>query len=286
MSFPPSRRLNRSHAVRCFNSIRQKPLLGSPPFCRRTLAVCLDKKRFPLAASCSIPFIRCVAMSIERAEQLKADLTSKWVTVDAKIPELRRFVGLTGKVQTVNMNGRALVQFHDTADIGWYDIEPSFLRQVEEPAPKAKAEPAKAEKAAPAAKAAPAPAGDAAPAKKLSPLELARQQGASKPGTAAPAPAAEGAKKLSPLEMARQQGAAKAAGAAPAPAADGGKKLSPLEMARMQGASKATAEAAAPAAEPAPAAAQPEKKPVPTVGPEGKKLSPLEMARLQGAGKK
>jgi cytochrome b6-f complex iron-sulfur subunit len=51
---------------------------------------------------------------------------------------------------------------------------------------------------------------------------MARQQGAT--GAAAPVPAA-GGKKLSPLELARQQGATGA----------GGKKLSPLEAARQQG---------------------------------------------------
>ncbi len=72
---------------------------------------------------------------------------------------------------------------------------------------------APAEEPAPAAEA-PAPA--AAPSgKKLSPLELARQQGAS---GAKAAPAAPSGKKLSPLELARQQGGG--AGSAPAAAAD------------------------------------------------------------------
>lgn len=230
-------------------------------------------------------------MSIERAEQLKADLTSKWVIVDAKIPELRRFVGLTGKVQTVNMNGRALVQFHDTPDIAWYDIEPTFLRQVAEPAPKAKAEHAKSEKATPAAKAAPVPVGaDGVPAKKLSPLEMARQQGAAKADGAAPA--SDGGKKLSPLEMARMQGSTKAGSAAPTATttnADSGKKLSPLELARQQGASKSKSETVAPTVvdvAPAEAVSASEPKSAPTVGADGKKLSPLELARLQGPGKK
>jgi len=232
-------------------------------------------------------------MSIERAEQLKAELTSKWVIVDAKIPELRRFVGLTGKVQTVNMNGRALVQFHDTPDIAWYDIEPTFLRQVAEPAPKAKAEHAKSEKAVPTAKVVSAPAGaDGAPAKKLSPLEMARQQGAAK--AESPAPASDGGKKLSPLELARMQGSTKTGGVAPTATttnADSGKKLSPLELARQQGASKSKNETVAPTvvdaapAEAVPAPA-PEPKSAPAVGADGTKLSPLELARRQGPGKK
>ena len=156
------------------------------------------------------------AMLIDRAETLKKSLTDKWVVVDPVIAELRRFAGQTGKVKTVNMNCRALVEFGGTADIGWYDIDPAFLRVVDAPAPKAAAPAAKAEKPA-----ADKPAAAAKPAGK-SPLEMARAQGAQK-AEAADASAAP-AKKLSPLEMARQQGAQKAAGAAApaAPAADAG----------------------------------------------------------------
>lgn len=204
-------------------------------------------------------------MSIDRAERLKTDLTDKWVIVDANIPELRRFVGLTGKVKTVNMNCRALVEFNGAADIGWYDIEPTYLRIVDAPAPKAapteKHEKPAAEKSD---KPAPKPAGK-------SPLEMARAQGA----TGAAKPAAK-----SPLEMARAQGA----GGATQPAAEAGKKLSPLELARQQGAAKSAA--AAPAAEPSTAPVAEESKPAAPTGADGKKLSPLELARMQGAGKK
>jgi hypothetical protein len=158
-------------------------------------------------------------MSIASAEQLKKEWTDKYVVVDEKTPELKRFSGLTGTVKTINMNGRALVEFDGAVDIGWYDIDPSFLKVVSEPLKK-KA-PEKHEKPA-AAAAAPKPAA-AAPAgeKKLSPLELARQQGA-----AAKAAGEAAAKKPSPLDQARAQGAAKAEAApaatvesAPAPAA-------------------------------------------------------------------
>ncbi len=149
-------------------------------------------------------------MSIAVAEKLKKEWTDKYVVVDDKAPELRRFAGLTGTVKTINMNGRALVEFDGPVDIGWYDIDPSYLKVVSEPVKKKPAEhakPAAAEK--PAAAAAPKPAGE----KKLSPLELARQQGAA-------AKAADAAKKPSPLELARQQGAAaKTEAAAPAAAA-------------------------------------------------------------------
>lgn len=211
-------------------------------------------------------------MSIARAEKLKKDLTDKWVIVDANIPELRRFVGLSGKVKTVNMNCRALVQFDGPADIGWYDIDTSFLRVIDAPLPKA----APAEKAEKPAAEKPAAT---KPAAGKSPLEMARAQGASKPAGAAP----------SPLELARAQAAAKKDGVAPAPAAPAGKKLSPLELARQQGAAKAGGAAApateAPASEPASAPATVVEKKAPAVGADGKKLSPLELARLQGAAK-
>ncbi len=207
-------------------------------------------------------------MSIARAEKLKVDLTDKWVVVDANIPELRRFVGLSGKVKTVNMNCRALVEFDGPADIGWYDIDTTFLRVVDAPLPKA----APAEKAEKPAAEKPAAT---KPAAGKSPLEMARAQGAQKPGGGGP----------SPLELARAQAAKKDGGEAPAAPA---KKLSPLEMARQQGAVKAggAAPTEAPAAAPAPAEAAPapvaEKK-APPVGADGKKLSPLELARQQGA---
>ncbi|WP_417848713.1 hypothetical protein [Thalassoglobus sp.] len=189
-------------------------------------------------------------MLIADAEVLKKEWTDQYVIVNESIPELRRFVGLTGRVKTVNMNCRALVEFDGPVDISWYDIDPSCLIKVDAPLPKKKE--AKAEKKAPAKPAAaPKAGGGASPLemarkqgaagageKKLSPLEMARQQGA-----AGAAPAAGGEKKLSPLEMARQQGAA---GKQEAPAATpaAGKKLSPLELARQQGAAKDASEQA------------------------------------------
>jgi hypothetical protein len=209
-------------------------------------------------------------MSIEQAERLKREFTDKWVVVQSGVPELRRFEGLTGRVKTVNMNCRALVEFDNPVDISWYDIDPSFLSVVDEPKPKPKAEP-KAEKKEAPAKAEGKPAAKTAG---LSPLELARQQAA---GGAKPPAEKKGA--LSPLELARQQGAAGGAKAeaspksAPKQEAPSGKALSPLEMARMQGARGAKLEAA-------PAAPKAE----PKAAPGGKALSPLEMARMQGAG--
>ena len=112
-------------------------------------------------------------MSIATALKLKSQLTDQYVMVKPGVSELRRFATLTGVVKTVNMSGRALVQFDGPVDIGWYDIDPEYLTIVE-CAEKAVAE--KAEKHAPAAKATeekkPAPAAGK-PAGK-SPLEMAR----------------------------------------------------------------------------------------------------------------
>jgi len=114
-------------------------------------------------------------MPFEKAEKLKKEYTDKFVVVADGVPELRRFAGLTGVVKTVNMNGRALVEFAGTADISWYDIDPAYLKFVDAPVAK------KADTKQPAAPADVKPAEKKpAPAQKkaASPLELARQQGA------------------------------------------------------------------------------------------------------------
>ncbi|WP_166824234.1 hypothetical protein [Thalassoroseus pseudoceratinae] len=191
--------------------------------------------------------------SIDRAEELKTELTDKYVVVDANQPHLKRFAKRTGIVKTVNMNGRALVQFDAPEDISWYDIDPTHLKIVAKPQPKPKAEEAPAKE--PAATKTSATAAKPASGKKLSPIEMARQQDAAKKAAAAGA----SEKKLSPIELARQQDAAKKAAAA-----DAGKKLSPIEQARQQDAARKAAE-----------------KPAPSAPPAGKKLSPLEMARMQ-----
>ena len=97
----------------------------------------------------------------ENIDRLKKQYTDKYVVVDADRPELRRFHGLTGTVKTVNMSGRALVEFDGYNNIGWFDIDPVFLKVIDQPLPKPEEKPkkeakpaAKAEKAAPA-KAAP-----------------------------------------------------------------------------------------------------------------------------------
>ena len=96
-------------------------------------------------------------MDFEHIEKLKMTYTDKYVVVEEDRPELGRFVGLTGTVKTVNMNGSALVEFDGRNNIGWYDIDIDFLKVIDEPLPKpepaAKNAEAKASpKAAPAAK--------------------------------------------------------------------------------------------------------------------------------------
>ena len=205
--------------------------------------------------------------TIEKAERLKKELTDKWVVVAANAPELKRFANLTGKVKTINMSCRALVEFDGPVDIGWYDIDTSFLTVVDAPQPKKAT--AHAEK--PAAKAAPAPAA-AKPAATGggSALDKIRAAGA-KP--AAAAPAAGG----SPLDKIRAAGAKPAASA---PAAGG----SPLDKIR------AAAKPAAPVAE-APAAeapAAPAEAPAPTAPKAAAPMtgSPLDRIRAMGAAKK
>lgn len=195
-------------------------------------------------------------ISFQKIEDLKSELTGKYVVVRPGLSELKRFEKLTGIIKTVNMNGRALVEFDGPVDIGWYDIDPGYLNIVDAPRPKAE----KHEKTAAETK--------PKPAAGKSPLEMARAGGTA-PAAAPSTAAAPTEKKLSPLEMARQ-GAAKPA-AAPA-AAEGEKKLSPLELAR-QGMAKGGDAPAKPASTPVPAAA--------STG--DKKLSPLDLIRQQGA---
>ena len=116
-------------------------------------------------------------------EKLKQDFTDKYVVVAGSVPELRRFEGHVGQVKTVNMSGRALVQFDAWNNIGWYDIDIDFLKVV----PKPEAASGEAKHAA-------------RPAAAVKSAEL--KSADVKPAAAKPA-AAAGEKKLSPLEMAR-----------------------------------------------------------------------------------
>jgi hypothetical protein len=225
-------------------------------------------------------------MFSDTVEALKTQYTDKYVKVDSARPELARFHDAVGQVKTVNMNGRALVQFLDYhLNTGWFDIDLNSLTVVEAPSkgltdkaepkrahdkPEGKAAPTTGTKQVADAKALAGGAGE----KKLSPLELARMQGSGAKGAAAaPAkPAAsEAAKPVSGKQstadiLAAARGKASAAPAAKseakpaAPAAKpaGGKPSTADILAAARG--KASAAPAAPAAaEPAkPAAAKPE----------------------------
>jgi hypothetical protein len=183
-------------------------------------------------------------MVFELIEQLKQQYTDKYVVVDASRPELARFKGQTGLVKTVNMSGRALVEFDAYANIGWYDIELDFLKVIDKPLAK---EPEKEKRAEPTAKPAPAAKAPAAAAEKKPAgkstadiVAAARAKTAAKPGTPAPAEAAK-----------------------PAPASGEKKKLSVAEMmaaARAEKAAGAAKPHAATTAEPVPPTAQPEAK--------------------------
>ena len=207
--------------------------------------------------------------TIEKAERLKKELTDKWVVVAANAPELKRFANLTGKVKTVNMSCRALVEFDGPVDIGWYDIDTSYLTVVDAPQPKKAAAHAEAKPvatAAPAAKAAPASGGG-------SPLDKIRGASA-KPATTTAAASATGG---SPLDKIR------AAGSKPAAPATGGG--SPLD--KIRAAAKPTA-AAAPAPEAAVAPIAPEEAPKPGVPKPAAPMSgsPMDRIRAMGAAKK
>lgn len=219
-------------------------------------------------------------MSIEQAEQLKRELTDKWVVVADQIPELRRFASLTGKVKTVNMNCRALVEFDGPEDISWYDIDPQFLTVVDEPrpkkeaAPEAKAEPKKAAAAAvPSAGGSPLDqirAGGSAAAKPTSGSPLDQIRGSA--GAAVKAPASG-----SPLDQIRAQAGGESA--KPAAAAGG----SPLDQIRAQ-AGGGTDDSPKQDDSPAPEQSVEEKAPAPKAEsldlPPG--ASPLDVIRAQG----
>ena len=154
-----------------------------------------------------------MSMVFEHIENLKRIYTDQLVVVDDNRAELGRFQGLTGTVKTVNMSGRALVEFDGNNNIGWYDIDVDFLKLVDEPVhetetvstPVPPAEPAAPAAEASAPEAAPAEA--AAPAKvdpsKMSVEDMLAAARASAAGEAAPAAA--------PAEPAAEEAAAPAA---------------------------------------------------------------------------
>jgi len=54
-----------------------------------------------------------------KMDELKRHWTDQYVTVKPERQELKRFIGIVGRVVTVNYNGRAIIDFQDG---GWYDI--------------------------------------------------------------------------------------------------------------------------------------------------------------------
>jgi hypothetical protein len=167
-------------------------------------------------------------MVFEHIEKLKQEYTDKYVVVREQVAELQRFNGLTGTVRTVNMSGRALVEFSGYNNIGWYDIDIDYLSVIEKPLPEEVEKPA-AKKAAAKEK---APSklekarGERAPAAtpgKMSVAEvLAAARTNASAGAAAPANQSTAAKPsgtMSVEEMLAAARAEKSGGAPPSPTA-------------------------------------------------------------------
>jgi len=70
-----------------------------------------------------------ITPSIAQITALQDEWTDQFVKVIDLRPELKRFVGLIGRVVTVNYNGKAVIDF---ADGGWYDVtaHPDYLTKV------------------------------------------------------------------------------------------------------------------------------------------------------------
>jgi hypothetical protein len=187
-------------------------------------------------------------MFAEQIEKMKRQYTDKYVVVDPTRPELARFRDVVGRVKTVNMSGRALVEFDDYhLNIGWYDIDPEFLKVVDKPPPKApKAEAkkpaAKAEVKPAAAKPVAKPAPAAAKGGKPSVADILAAARGGKTGGAAPA-----------APKAEVTAPAKPQAAAAAPAKVDRSKMSVADMlaaARAGGAAGSAATASPPTAKP------------------------------------
>ena len=156
-------------------------------------------------------------MVFEQIEQLKNEWTDKYVVVDASRPELTRFDQMVGHVKTVNMSGRALVEFDKFKNIGWYDIDLSVLKVVDKPVEEAK----------PAKSAAKPAAGTAKP----SGAKPTRAKAGGKPSTADILAAARAKKGAAPTKPASGKAVGKKPSTADILAAARGKKSSPTEPA-------------------------------------------------------
>ena len=134
-------------------------------------------------------------MLSERIEKLRDEYTGEYVTVDAERPDLARFTGATGQVKTINMSGRALVEFNEGNNRGWYDVELDYLKVVDKPEPKPTSDKSKPARAAGNKSEKGKAVRKEPPQEKLSPLELARLEKKNnsdgpKPNTDAGTPAA------------------------------------------------------------------------------------------------
>lgn len=201
-------------------------------------------------------------MVFEHIEELKRKYTDKFVVVDASRPDLRRFEGFTGTVKTVNMSGKALVQFDAYDNIGWFDIDVHHLNIIDKPLPKPEVTQKEA-KQAPAEKK-PAAAAAKPPASKMSVQEMLAAARGQKSGDAAqPSGAAQPAAQPTSMSTADVLAAARGqkpattaepaetrSEAAPATAAKSAQAMSTAEIlaAARSGKSAAQANAPAPAA--------------------------------------
>lgn len=196
-------------------------------------------------------------MVFENIEKLKDQWTDKYVVTDESRPELKRFSGLTGTVKTVNMSGRCLVEFDGRANIGWYDIDPGFLKVIPEPLKKPEVKEAKAAPKADAKKPATETAKAAAPAAKgggnVADI-LAAARGGAKPAAAPSKPAGSSTADI----LAAARGKATAAPKAESPPTEAPKSPAPtktdaksMSVNDILAAARGKASAAAPAAPPA-----------------------------------
>ncbi len=154
--------------------------------------------------------------------KLQQEYTDKFVSVDDQSPELHRFKGLTGTVKTVNMSGRALVEFTGNENIGWYDIDVDFLKVIDPPIETEKPSVPAAKKTA--VKKAPAPPKDAAPKpetpKPETPKPETPKPGAKQAGAKQASSSAGGESVADILAAARSGAAAPAKESAKKPAKD------------------------------------------------------------------
>jgi hypothetical protein len=202
-------------------------------------------------------------MIFDHIEALKQQYTDKYVVVDDSRPELQRFRGQTGAVKTVNMSGRALVEFDAYNNIGWYDIDLAFLKIVDAPAPKP-VETKKDKAAAPKAETPRQPAAGEKPiGEKKSPAAAAKPAAAPAAGKSV-ADILAAARKPAGAAPATPAAEAKPAAAAPAKVAPGGKGMSMDDiLAAARGKKPAGGAPATPAAKAAPA----EKPAAPALAP-------------------